>query len=261
MPPASNPQGNTCLEFSGGSGGLGEFCFDLSFVGGDQEAPLSEESFSLKVPLPAGATRIALTFGGTELDALEASASAPSLEITSPAENGTLTGGSSVTWSGSDSDGGGITYTVLYSPDGGDTWLPIEVDTTASSSSFDTSELQATSDGMFRVLASDGLNTTAETVGPVTIGTPFSWGDIDCSGAVNPVDGLKLLRFDAGLSVDAPDECTDIGADIEFGGETRVQGDVDCSGSANPVDGLKILRFDGGLAVDKPPSCPDIGSL
>ena len=27
------------------------------------------------------------------------------------------------------------------------------------------------------------------------------WGDVDCNGAVDPIDGLKLLRYDAGLEV------------------------------------------------------------
>lgn len=31
--------------------------------------------------------------------------------------------------------------------------------------------------------------------------SPHLWGDVDCGGGVNPVDSLKLLRFDAGMSV------------------------------------------------------------
>ena len=41
------------------------------------------------------------------------------------------------------------------------------------------------------------------------------WGDVDCSGAVNPVDSLKVLRRDAGLSVAKSDPaCLDIGQDL-----------------------------------------------
>jgi hypothetical protein len=42
--------------------------------------------------------------------------------------------------------------------------------------------------------------------------SPHPWGDIDCYGEVNPVDSLKLLRFDAGLEVTQDPPCPDIGA-------------------------------------------------
>jgi hypothetical protein len=48
------------------------------------------------------------------------------------------------------------------------------------------------------------------------------WGDIDCSLAIDAIDGLKLLRFDAGLSVSTnhPD-CPNIGDELEeTGGPT-----------------------------------------
>ncbi len=42
----------------------------------------------------------------------------------------------------------------------------------------------------------------------------LTWGDVDCSGAVSPVDALKLLLFDAGVSVTQPDGCPVIGSSI-----------------------------------------------
>ena len=44
--------------------------------------------------------------------------------------------------------------------------------------------------------------------------SPHPWGDVDCSGEVTPVDSLKLLRFDAGLGVNAAVGCPSIGADV-----------------------------------------------
>lgn len=35
-------------------------------------------------------------------------------------------------------------------------------------------------------------------------------GDVDCSGEVNPIDALKILRFDAGLSVSQAEGCPEI---------------------------------------------------
>jgi hypothetical protein len=209
----------------------------------------------LKVPLPAGADRVALLFDGAELDALQASASAPSVEITSPAEDGTLDGQSSITWTGSDSDGGDITYTVLYSPDGGDNWLPIEVDATTPSFSFDAAELQPSTDALFRVLASDGLNTTEETVGPLTIASPYIWGDIDCGGTVGIGDAINVARFTIGIVFQAPQGCPTLGQDAAG----DIWGDVDCGGTVNIGDAINIARFTIGFVLNPPAGCRTIG--
>jgi hypothetical protein len=39
---------------------------------------------------------------------------------------------------------------------------------------------------------------------------------VDCSSAVNPVDSLKLLRFDAGLSVAQEEGCPLIGSEVQI---------------------------------------------
>ena len=45
-------------------------------------------------------------------------------------------------------------------------------------------------------------------------GSELVWGDVDCSGEVNPVDALKLLRYDAGLTVNQPAGCPQIGSSV-----------------------------------------------
>jgi hypothetical protein len=48
----------------------------------------------------------------------------------------------------------------------------------------------------------------------VSEASPHPWGDVDCSGEVNPVDSLKILRADAGLGVAQPAECPEIGSQV-----------------------------------------------
>ena len=45
------------------------------------------------------------------------------------------------------------------------------------------------------------------------------WGDVDCDGVVNPVDALKLLRFDAGLPVQQAQGCPPIGQLLQLAGQ------------------------------------------
>jgi hypothetical protein len=86
-------------------------------------------------------------------------------------------------------------------------------------------------------------------------------GDVDCSGSADPIDGLKLLRYDAGLSVTYPGPCLEIGEETTIGGVTVLWGDIDCDGVINPVDGLKVLRYDAGLSVQQEEGCPPIGEF
>ena len=48
----------------------------------------------------------------------------------------------------------------------------------------------------------------------VALASPHQWGDVDCSGAMNPVDSLKILRYDAGLSVTQGADCPAMGASV-----------------------------------------------
>jgi hypothetical protein len=86
-----------------------------------------------------------------------------------------------------------------------------------------------------------------------------AWGDHNCSGSPDPVDGLLNLRHDAGLSTET-NECPEMGDDVNVQSHgTHPWGDLDCSGNADPVDGLKVLRYDAGLDVARPDDCPDPG--
>jgi len=91
-------------------------------------------------------------------------------------------------------------------------------------------------------------------------GTERLWGDGDCSGAVNPVDSLKTLRSDAGLSVSQTGDCPDIASNVTVDGTARLWNDVDCGGAVNPVDSLKTLRHDAGLSVSQAPGCPGVAT-
>jgi hypothetical protein len=45
--------------------------------------------------------------------------------------------------------------------------------------------------------------------------SPHLWGDIDCSNQLpDPVDSLKLLRFDAGLTVSQGPGCPGLGNEV-----------------------------------------------
>jgi hypothetical protein len=74
---------------------------------------------------------------------------------------------------------------------------------------------------------------------------------------IDPIDSLKLLRFDAGLDVTQGQACPPVG-ELHAG---QIWGDIDCSGDAGPIDSLKTLRHDAGLGISQEEGCPNPGAL
>ena len=179
---SSDPAGNHCLRFTAAGGASSDFCFTLAFQFPETFAPLDEESFSFKVALPAGTTRIALRHQDQELASLTVSSQAPSLQILTPSAGDQWDSSRTITWSSSDPNGSPLSYLVQYSADGGNSWLPMEVDLQQPQFTFDTSEIQAGSNTYFRVLATNGVTTASAIVGPIGISaTPR----IDASPSLN----------------------------------------------------------------------------
>jgi hypothetical protein len=84
-------------------------------------------------------------------------------------------------------------------------------------------------------------------------------GDVDCSGTVNSVDSLKVLRANAALTVVQSEPCLNIGLPrLLSPPDDRLMGDVNCSSGVNSVDALLILRANVGVMAAIPPECPAI---
>ena len=168
---APDPSGNHCIRLSGDAGTLAEHCFELTFQHRESLRDLDHQTFSIKIEAPQGVTRVSMRRGGQELVAIDASGSAPSVSIASPAPGAVWNGSDTPTiqWSGQDPDGDPLTYVVQYSPDGGRSWLPLDFPTADTSLALDASRIQGGDDVRLRVLASDGLLTAAAEVGPIQV--------------------------------------------------------------------------------------------
>jgi len=161
----SSPGGEYCLDFQG-SGGIihSNYCFDL-FTEICQDCELTDEDmFVFTLPLPAGTENISLRHGSMVLDDVTKSPNSPILLVSTPPDDPTT-----LQWTASDSDGDELHYLVLYSNDGGTSWSPLAIDISGTSLDTNASHLSGSENAMFRVLASDGLNTTVADTGPVKV--------------------------------------------------------------------------------------------
>jgi len=82
-------------------------------------------------------------------------------------------------------------------------------------------------------------------VPPCVLNQPVLYGDVDCSGTVDSVDMLFILRFV--VNEQPAPLCIDVA-------------DLQCDGDKDVVDALQGLRFLAALSVNQQPGCPLIGT-
>ena len=113
------------------------------------------------IPLAENTASVRVTKDGVTLATVAPGKNAPAVTLTSPNSGDTLTGDSvTVTWNATDLDQDTLTYHVLYSADNGTTWTPAAQNITSTQVTIPLKNLLSTTNGRFRVLATDGLNTS-----------------------------------------------------------------------------------------------------
>jgi len=126
-----------------------------------------QQSLLFTVPIPKPAVPIAeiiVSNNSVEISRVVASSNPPSVVITQPIAGQNLdTDLVTLEWQGSDVDGDALTYTVLYSPDGGSSWTPLAINTSTESYELERIYMSASSDARIQVAVSDGVNTSVST--------------------------------------------------------------------------------------------------
>lgn len=137
----------------------------------DADGPEEARSYSVDgiVPYDPATAVISLLVEGTEVASRTVSANPPTVTLTSPAPGLALTETVTLRWSAGDPDGDPLTFLLLSSDDGGSTWATLVPRASGTEFSFNSDLLQASPDTLFRIVATDGVNTgTDVSDGPVT---------------------------------------------------------------------------------------------
>jgi hypothetical protein len=111
------------------------------------------------VPWADGTTRVVVRYKGNVVAERAVSANPPTVQVISPNGGEVLDQAAAVKWTGSDPDGDPLVYALLYSPDAGATWLTVVTELTQTEYNVDLSELPGSDQALFKVIASDGVNT------------------------------------------------------------------------------------------------------
>jgi hypothetical protein len=111
------------------------------------------------IPYAAGTARVVVTGEGGEITSRMVSPNPPTVTMAHPNGGEQLGPRAVATWSGSDPDGGTLTYALLYSADDGATWTAFASGIQDTHYTLHTGELPGSGAARIRVLASDGVNT------------------------------------------------------------------------------------------------------
>ncbi|RME42185.1 MAG: hypothetical protein D6791_18330 [Chloroflexi bacterium] len=145
--------------------------FNLEQHGGEQVALLNAV-----LPFPGGTHWVRVREGDTVVAEREVSAHVPQVQVLWPNGGEQIQVGSVLRWSGSDADGDDLTYTLLYSPDAGNTWRALALDVTDTEMTVDEAlldDMVGSRQALLKVLASDGVN-TGQDVSDGTFSAPGS---------------------------------------------------------------------------------------
>lgn len=163
LPASDRPPGDYTVELlDSAQRVLAARSFQPIFFFTHRPQPPPRVPFNITVPYPATTARIVLKRGSTELASRLVSPSPPTVRVLAPNGGETVNASTTVTWSSADPDGGALTHTVLYSPDGV-RWIPLALGLTGSSFVWDTSLAPGSSAARIRVFASDGVNEASDT--------------------------------------------------------------------------------------------------
>jgi hypothetical protein len=149
-----------------------------------------EGSIAEAVPWITGTHSIVILHDTTALITRTVSAHTPVITIAAP-NGGELLSGSSytVTWTASDADGDPLTYLLEYSADNGATWQLLGTNITQTQATIGLSLLPGTTQGLFRVWASDGVNTSFD-ASDAAFSVPFKTPSIT---SISPISGTTYV--------------------------------------------------------------------
>ena len=168
---------------------LSRFGINASFWG---EMYTDRYSFMFYVPFSENIRIVELRDSENRvLDRRVASANKPQVKVLIPKAGeivSSLRSNFTISWEGRDADGDTLYYTVLISPDGGESWLPIDIDLTVDSITWDPSPYDSSENYAVKVIVSDGFYSSENISGVFTIGpyvqlkVELPYGDTKGSG-------------------------------------------------------------------------------
>jgi len=135
--------------------------FNASFTNKDNLGEIDPTGFAFKVPYPSDTARVQIVSNAAVVAERVVSANPPTVTVTHPDGGEVLTPATShtITWDAYDLDADTLAYSVLYSMDGGQNWIPLTVGLREKTYVWNITTLPSGSTYLVKVMATDGVNT------------------------------------------------------------------------------------------------------
>jgi hypothetical protein len=138
-----------------------EVSFEPSRAIADPGGPTDTASFTVPVRMTKPIKKVSIRSpDGDVMATKSASKNSPQVEVIHPNGGESIRDQTTIRWEGSDPDGDQLEYTVMYSNDGGETYKALE--TSWQQTELEVDSLAGTDNGLIKVRASDGFNTTVD---------------------------------------------------------------------------------------------------
>jgi len=123
---------------------------------------LDVEHFNFQIPYHSEDSKILLKKGNQILDEIVKSENSPSISIVRPNGGEPWEGIQTIEWDAFDVDGDDLRFTIMYTPDDGQSWFPVGTNIKENSFRFDTLILPGGDEAKIRVIATDGFNNSED---------------------------------------------------------------------------------------------------
>ena len=163
-------EGGYSIEVQDGSGTpLLTVPFFASFIDVEGE-PVETVPFTFELPAQRATAAIVLKLGDQVLDTIDVSPNPPVVTVVEPNGLEQWDGLQTIRWTASDPDQDPLSFTILYTPDGGSTFWPVAWKVSGNSYEVDTTVLPGGEAARIVVIATDGFNTVEDdSDGPFTV--------------------------------------------------------------------------------------------
>jgi hypothetical protein len=172
---------------------LSDVGFNMTF-----ESDFNVTGFGFAVPYMDGVAQIQILHGENVIVSRIVSANAPTVNLTYPNSGETFVSGENITitWEASDADNDTLSFTVLYTPDNGTSWIPIQTGVTETSLNWTVPNDHSTDQCQIKVVATDGVNTGDDLSNVMFAILRHDVAVLDITTSTNRICGGDVLPFD-----------------------------------------------------------------
>lgn len=163
LPTGPVPRGDYAIALLNGAGApLLTWPFLVRFED-EYGYPLDTVYFNYELPAQAGTARIILRHGQQILHEIVVSPQNPTVTLLSPNGGETWSGEEHITWQAEDADSDELTFRLFYTPDDGQSWVPVSAGPVQGTSyKVDSSMLPGGEQARISIVVTDGFNTTSD---------------------------------------------------------------------------------------------------